>query len=114
MCGQKTFDVSAKQREILQFKYMRRSQLRQQYLKEIHNPMAQTMPQDDAIQRLALLRSQHEFVVQTRFWPHIVTGIAYIGTIYLCARILKYFKDKQEHIYRTGQLSYRDREYKFA
>ncbi|KOX72664.1 hypothetical protein WN51_02958 [Melipona quadrifasciata] len=109
MSAQKTFDVSKTQREILQFKHTRKIQLRQQYLKEVLNPAV-----DDAIQRLALLRSQHEFVVQTRFWPHVVTGIAYIGTIYLCARILKYFKDKQEQIYRTGQLSYRDREYKFG
>ncbi|KAK9297527.1 hypothetical protein QLX08_008767 [Tetragonisca angustula] len=110
----KTFDVSAKQREILQFKHTRKIQLRQEYLKETLNPAMQTMPVDNAIQRLALLRSQHEFVGQTRFWPHIVLGIAYLGTIYLSARILKYFKDKQEHIYRTGQLSYRDREFKFA
>ncbi|KAF3428855.1 hypothetical protein E2986_04030 [Frieseomelitta varia] len=109
-----TFDISPKQREILQFKHTRKIQLRQQYLKEILNPAVQTMPIDDAIQRLAFLRSQHEFVVQTRFWPHVVVGIAYLGSMYLAARILTYFKDKQEHIYRTGQLSYRDREFKFA
>lgn len=46
MCAQKieTFDVSAKQREILQFKHLRKIQLRQQYLKEVLNPAVQTMP----------------------------------------------------------------------
>lgn len=39
-----TFDVSPKQREILQFKHMRKIQLRQQYLKEVLNPAVQTMP----------------------------------------------------------------------
>ncbi|CAD1476001.1 unnamed protein product, partial [Heterotrigona itama] len=89
MCAQKieSFDVSAKQREILQFKHLRKIQLRQQYLKEVLNPTI-----DDATQRLALLRAQHEFVGQTKFWPHMVLGIAYIGTIFLCGRLLKYLK----------------------
>ena len=42
--SQKTFDVSAKQREILQFKHTRKIQLRQEYLKETLNPAMQTMP----------------------------------------------------------------------
>lgn len=39
-----TFDISAKQREILQFKHAKKIQLRQQYLKEVLNPTVQTMP----------------------------------------------------------------------
>lgn len=38
------FDVSPKQREIIQWRDARRKELRQKYLKEIHNPMKQTMP----------------------------------------------------------------------
>lgn len=39
-----SFDVSPKQREIIQWRDARRKELRQKYLKEIHNPMKQTMP----------------------------------------------------------------------
>lgn len=39
-----SFDVSPKQREIIQWRDARRKELRQKYLKEVHNPMKQTMP----------------------------------------------------------------------
>ncbi|XP_016772616.1 uncharacterized protein LOC725315 isoform X2 [Apis mellifera] len=80
------FDVSPKQREIIQWRDARRKELRQKYLKEIHNPMKQTMPVESAVMRLNGLRLQHEYIT----------------------------RDDNEHLYRTGQISYADREFKFS
>ena len=116
MCAQKieSYDLSPKQRSILEWKYARRTQLRQKYLKEVLNPSMQVMPVDSAVQRLISLRHNHDYVSNVKFLPHLVFGFVWIGTIYLSGRFLKKMKEDEDHLYRTGQVAYVDREFKFG
>lgn len=116
MCAQKieSYDVSPKQRTILEWRYKRRSELRHKYLKESLNPSMQVMPVDTAVQRLVSLRHNHDYVSNVKLVPHLLFGFMWFGMIYLGSRLLKKQKLDQEHLYRTGQVSYADREFKFA
>ncbi|XP_006625042.1 uncharacterized protein LOC102675427 [Apis dorsata] len=108
------FDVSPKQREIIQWRDARRKELRQKYLKEVHNPMKQTMPMETAVMRLNGLRLQHEYITRVRLYPHLTSGFILLGSIFATVLLVKKIKDDQEHLYRTGQISYADREFKFG
>ncbi|XP_071877557.1 NADH dehydrogenase (ubiquinone) B15 subunit [Bombus fervidus] len=116
MCAQKieSFDISPKQRAILEWKYARRIQLRQKYLKECLNPSMQVMPVDSAVQRLVALRHNHDYVSNMKLVPHLLSGFMMVGAIYYGGLLLKKVKNSQEELYRTGQVAYVDRESKFA
>ncbi|XP_003489562.1 uncharacterized protein LOC100749293 [Bombus impatiens] len=116
MCAQKigSYDVSQKQRAILEWRYTRRTQLRHKYLKEVLNPSMQVMPVDNAVQRLVALRHNHDYVSRVKFVPHLVFGLMWFGAIYFGTKLLGKVKGDQEYLYRTGQVAYVDREFKFA
>ncbi|XP_033197052.1 NADH dehydrogenase (ubiquinone) B15 subunit [Bombus vancouverensis nearcticus] len=116
MCAQKieSYDVSQKQRAILEWKYTRRAQLRHKYLKEVLNPSMQVMPVDGAVQRLVALRHNHDYVSHVKFVPHLLFGLLWFGGIYLGSRFLEKVKDNEDYLYRTGQVAYVDREFKFT
>ncbi|PBC25857.1 uncharacterized protein LOC133667459 [Apis cerana] len=109
-----SFDVSPKQREIIQWRDARRKELRQKYLKEIHNPMKQTMPVESAVMRLNGLRLQHEYITRVKLYPHLTSGFILLGSMFAGVLLLNKLKDDNEHLYRTGQISYADREFKFS
>ncbi|XP_060831383.1 uncharacterized protein LOC132915521 [Bombus pascuorum] len=116
MCAQKieSFDISKKQQAILQWKYAKRIQLRQKYLKECLNPSMQVMPVDSAVQRLISLRHNHDYVSNIKLMPHLFFSFMLLGGIYCGALILEQVKGAEEKLYRTGQVAYADREFKFA
>lgn len=108
------YDVSPKMRKVIEWRYAKRKELRQQYLKEVLNPTRQLMPLDSGIERIATLRIHHQYVVDITFKYHVMGGLCFIGIIALMTWTTKMLKERQEKLYRTGQVSYADREFKFC
>ncbi|XP_031827243.1 NADH dehydrogenase (ubiquinone) B15 subunit [Nomia melanderi] len=108
-----SFDVSKKQMEVIEYRNARRKVLREDYLKQIHNPIKQELLMDHGIHRFGIMRIANEYhsAINGRC---LVVGIggtlAAIGIFYLIA---KNYKNKIEHQYRTGQIAYADRHNKF-
>ncbi|KAL7289606.1 hypothetical protein TKK_0016462 [Trichogramma kaykai] len=115
MSANKIYDVTAKQREVIEWKAQRRIELREQYLRERHNPNAPAGHLfDPAIQRHYTLKQSLEHL----FKPNVKNFCAFVGFTFLplgllCWRVKKY-RDAKEHKYRTGQVSYKDRDWKFV
>ncbi|XP_043286097.1 uncharacterized protein ND-B15 [Venturia canescens] len=114
---QETYDVTPTQKKIMLARAARRNILRHKYLEEVGNPYRPASEGgalfDSGLQRLhSMVVTQSEF-----FRPNWKTGLYYMGVVVLPIAIMTFWivgdKDKQEHRYRTGQVSYRDREFKF-
>ncbi|XP_053970906.1 uncharacterized protein LOC128872335 [Hylaeus volcanicus] len=109
-----SFDVSRKTREVIEWRSLRRKQLRQEYLKQILNPIKQQTVIDDATTRFGLMRLTHEYQAKLTARSFFV-GVCGLGTF---SAIIMYgfvkLKELEENEYRTGKVSYADREFKFA
>ncbi|KAK0091233.1 hypothetical protein PV326_003555 [Microctonus aethiopoides] len=92
MAGRNTYDIDPVQREILEHRAARRQMLREEYLKQHLNPYRAMANQGGALDDIAINRYT-----------------AMRATFKEFARPT----DKQENKIRTGQVSYRDRDYKF-
>ncbi|XP_043463036.1 uncharacterized protein LOC122499046 [Leptopilina heterotoma] len=110
------YDVSARQKKIIEEKAARRIELRNEYLRKYLNPYKPDggMMFDEPIQRLISLReTRREFNK-----PTVLNWLAHIGMVIVPFTLLviavKRERDAKERQYRTGQIAYKDRFMKFA
>lgn len=75
--------------------------------------MKQTILIDTAYERYAGLRIKHEYTGKLAGGYQLFFAIGFVALYFGGVRVLDYVKNKQETQYRTGQVSYRDREFKF-
>ncbi|XP_066993385.1 NADH dehydrogenase [ubiquinone] 1 beta subcomplex subunit 4 [Anabrus simplex] len=111
------YDVSAAKRRLLEDKAKQRAILRQEYIKQITNPHRHATGEggvifDTGIQRfMSMTVSGYDHFKPT---PRSTAwGLIIVAPIVLYAWWLKSSRDAQEKLYRTGQVSYRDRRFKF-
>ncbi|XP_065337089.1 uncharacterized protein ND-B15 [Cloeon dipterum] len=112
-------DLSAKEMALLKQKIQRTAELKQQYLKQVHNPYRHASGEggfvfDPAVARYQALRAGG----YERFKPTWRNGLGAFGVVIFPMLVYGYFLHKErsekEHRFRTGQVSYRDRLFKFV
>ncbi|XP_017754658.1 PREDICTED: uncharacterized protein LOC108546884 [Eufriesea mexicana] len=108
------YDLSRKEREVLEWRYARRKQLRTEYLKEILHPTKQTIPVDNALMLFSHTRMQHEYHVKLRFVPHLIVAAGFVTFISTAGTIIRKIKQYRDRIIRSGKKKYSERRYKFA
>ena len=108
-----SFDVSPKQREVIEWRAARRKQLREEYLRQILHPKKQEIVIDSAMQRFGIMRLTHEYQVKLTGKSFVIGFCGTLGFIALCMWTVAGVKNRQEHEYRSGLVSYADREFKF-
>ncbi|XP_014209320.1 uncharacterized protein LOC106639989 [Copidosoma floridanum] len=113
--GSDIHDVNAEQAEIMKWRAERRLVLRNQYLKEIHNPNSGP---DGHIFDEQIFRQYATIMGKDSLYKpkpnHFLKIAAGILAFYAVFKLIRNDRDRKEHLYRTGQISYRDREFKFA
>ncbi|XP_076162581.1 NADH dehydrogenase (ubiquinone) B15 subunit [Ptiloglossa arizonensis] len=109
-----SFDFSKKAQEILAWRNARRNQLREEYLRQTLHPVKQDLVMDSGIKRFALMRLTHEIRANLTGKSMMISLGTVFGIIFIFTCIAKNIKTKLEHKYRTGQVSYADRESKFG
>ncbi|XP_070157299.1 uncharacterized protein Nd-b15 [Polyergus mexicanus] len=106
------YNVTPEQREIALWRDVKRRELRELYLKHSGHP-TKSLLFDTGIYRYAAAKSS----IDEFFAPTVVNYITrmgfIVGFIVVTAIMFKKRKDAREHLYRTGQVSYADRDYKF-
>ncbi|XP_015592355.1 uncharacterized protein LOC107266414 [Cephus cinctus] len=119
MAGRDQYDITPRNREILEFRASRRNALRQEFLKETLNPHRHASGIggavfDQQLQRLFSLdatRAQYVTAKGKNFAQFAALTLFPIVSIILV--INKVRRDKETEI-RTGKISYRDRHVKFV
>lgn len=109
-----TFDVSEKARKIIEWRHARRIALRHEYLKESLKPIQHKLITDNALERYSAVRLLMEFHVKVNAKGVGLYAFTLFGTIATLIAIHKKLKDNEEHMFRTGQVSYADRVGKFC
>ncbi|XP_029178875.1 uncharacterized protein LOC114946514 [Nylanderia fulva] len=91
----------------------KRRELRELYLKDSGHP-TKSLLFDTGLHRFAATKTS----VEKYFVPTVLNYVTRVGflasSIILTAYFLKKRRDAKEHLYRTGQVSYADREFKFV
>ena len=108
-----SFDVSPKAREIIEWRAARRKQLREEYLRQILHPTKQEVVIDTAVQRFGIMRLTHEYQAKLTGKSFVFGFCGTVGFVILSMWGVGAIKDHQEHKYRSGLVSYADREFKF-
>ncbi|CAL1679197.1 unnamed protein product [Lasius platythorax] len=107
------YNVTPEQREILLWRDAKRKQLRELYLKDSGHP-TKSLLFDTGLHRFAATKTS----IEQFFVPTVVNYITRVGciagAIIFTAVFIKKRRDAREHLYRTGQVSYADREFKFV
>ncbi|XP_050453723.1 uncharacterized protein LOC126852710 [Cataglyphis hispanica] len=113
MPSKEYYNVTPEQREISLWRDAKRRELRELYLKDSGHP-TKSLLFDTGIYRFAAAKSSIEqFFVPTLV--NYITRVGFVvGSIVFTAMLIKKRKDAREHLYRTGQVSYRDRDFKFV
>uniref|UniRef100_A0A1B6D6E1 NADH dehydrogenase [ubiquinone] 1 beta subcomplex subunit 4 n=1 Tax=Clastoptera arizonana TaxID=38151 RepID=A0A1B6D6E1_9HEMI len=106
-------------KELFEKKQKQRAALRAEYWKQITNPHRHGTGEggflfDPAIQRYmshkVAMYNYFKPTPKTSFWGFLVFILPLGGMMYY----FKTSRDKDEELYRTGQISYRDRNFKFC
>ncbi|XP_023720609.1 NADH dehydrogenase [ubiquinone] 1 beta subcomplex subunit 4 [Cryptotermes secundus] len=114
----KQYDVSEATKRSVEAYAKRRAILREEYIKQITNPHRHGTGEggtlfDSGIQRFMSMRATE----YEHFKPTPKTSMYGLGIIVIpivaYAYLLKTTRDAQEHKYRTGQVAYKDRRFKF-
>jgi NADH dehydrogenase (ubiquinone) 1 beta subcomplex subunit 4 len=114
----KQYDVPAKDKRLVQEYAKRRAVLREEYIKQITNPHRHGTGEggtlfDSGIQRFMSMRATEydhfRPTPKTSLYGLCVIVIPMVAFGYLVKRS----RDAQEHKYRTGQVAYKDRRFKF-
>ncbi|KAK0084110.1 hypothetical protein PV325_007600 [Microctonus aethiopoides] len=118
MAGRNTYDIDPVQREILEHRAARRQMLREEYLKQHLNPYRAMANQggaldDIAINRYTAMRATFKEFARPTVKNSLWTLCFFVTPFVIAVVSAKYIRDKQENKIRTGQVSYRDRDYKF-
>ncbi|XP_058792750.1 uncharacterized protein LOC131665120 [Phymastichus coffea] len=109
------YDLTPKEKEIIEWRAQKRLQLRNEYLREVHNPNCKFEGTlfDPQIQRQYTAYFSYEKVWKPKIKNFLwFTGLVF-GSWASLYFILKRDRDNKENKYRTGLISYRDREAKF-
>ncbi|XP_051163176.1 uncharacterized protein LOC127282746 [Leptopilina boulardi] len=111
------YDVTARQKKIIEEKAARRLELRNEYLKKYLNPyrpLANGTIFDEPIQRLISLReTRREFNRPTILsWVYHTSMV--IVPMILTTLAVKRERDAKERQFRTGQIAYKDRFMQFG
>ncbi|CAK9796954.1 hypothetical protein ANTPLA_LOCUS1026 [Anthophora plagiata] len=116
MSGSKfeTFDLSEKARRIIEWRYARRKALRHEYLKESLKPINHTLIKDGALDRYTSVRLLMEYHAKVTARGVGLYILGFFTTIVTIVAVFKKLKKREEHLYRTGQVSYADRTAKFV
>ncbi|KAH0953580.1 hypothetical protein HN011_012048 [Eciton burchellii] len=108
----KVYDVSEKQRKIAEWRDAKRKELRALYLKDSGHP-TKTLLLDEGLIRYASAKTTiSKFYMPTALNLFVKTIIIF-GPIFGLTWLLKKSKGADEHRFRTGQVSYADRNPKF-
>ncbi|XP_069700382.1 NADH dehydrogenase [ubiquinone] 1 beta subcomplex subunit 4 [Periplaneta americana] len=114
----RTYDVSTSEKRLVDEYAKRRAALRHEYIKQITNPHRHGTGEggtvfDVGVQRFMAMRAT-EF---DHFKPSPKSSLFGLGLVVIpiavYAYMLKSWKEKEEHKYRTGQVAYKDRRFKF-
>ncbi|XP_076278951.1 NADH dehydrogenase (ubiquinone) B15 subunit [Lasioglossum baleicum] len=108
-----TFDVSPESREAIEQRAARRKALRESYLRQVHNPVKQQLIMDEGIYRYSIVRQFHEQFGKVTIRSYILGYGITTGIFVLYTWIGKRIKNREEHLWSTGQVPYADRKYKF-
>lgn len=113
MSGNKVYDISPEEREVKEWRYTRRLELRKEYLKEVQDPRRVDPILDRGWQRFYATRVQLEYIFKPTLFNTLLMIAATGGLIWGTAMMLKTSRANKEKLYRTGQISYQDRMFKF-
>jgi NADH dehydrogenase (ubiquinone) 1 beta subcomplex subunit 4 len=118
MSGIQQYDVSPAERRNIEDRARLRQQLRKEWLTHFENPHRMSTGEggyafDPALQRWLSMRAQnyHYFKPNPRT---LIYPIGFLSVVAGYAWLLKSDRDKKEHLYRTGQISHKDRKNKFS
>ncbi|XP_063241723.1 uncharacterized protein LOC134541910 [Bacillus rossius redtenbacheri] len=112
------FGISRNERRVIEAAAQRRAALRQEYWKLISDPHRHATGQggtvfDTGLQRFTALRAtQYDHFKPTP--KSAFMGMLIVVPIILYAWILKSHRDSWEKKYRTGEVAYKDRRFKFV
>ncbi|XP_047351765.1 NADH dehydrogenase [ubiquinone] 1 beta subcomplex subunit 4 isoform X1 [Vespa velutina] len=113
MSENKIYDLSKEDQEVKEWKASRRLELRNEYLKEIQDPRRIEPVIDKGWLRFYATRVQLEHIfIQTPLNTLLMYTIVG-GLLFSVGTFLKKSKDRKEQLYRTGQVKYVDRMFKF-
>ncbi|XP_076618386.1 NADH dehydrogenase (ubiquinone) B15 subunit isoform X1 [Colletes latitarsis] len=105
----KLYDLSAKTREVLEWRNAKRKTLREQYLRQILHPTKQQLVSDDAVKRYATMRLTQEFQVMLTGKSFITYFGTLLGVIIGISQYITSVKKTEEKRIRMGLVRYADR-----
>jgi len=112
------YDVTPQERRNVEDRARLRQNLRSEWLKLYENPHRMATGEmgyafDPALQRWISMKAwqYHYFKPNTKT---LIYPIGFIAAVVGYAWLLKWDRDGKEHLYRTGQISHRDRRNKFS
>nr|XP_012217049.1 PREDICTED: uncharacterized protein LOC105668928 [Linepithema humile] len=112
MSSKKIYDVSPQEEEIALWRDAKRKQLRELYLKQSEHP-TKSLLFDTGIYRYASAKTS----LEVHFIPTALNYLTRMGVVIALITVtalhLKRSRGAKEHLYRTGQVSYADRQFKF-
>ncbi|XP_015190430.1 PREDICTED: NADH dehydrogenase [ubiquinone] 1 beta subcomplex subunit 4 [Polistes dominula] len=113
MSGNKVYDISPEDREVKEWRNARRLELRNEYLRELQDPRRVEPILDRGWQRFYATRVQLEYIFKPTLYNSLLMYAVVGGLIWGSAIVLKNSRESKEKLYRTGQISYQDRMFKF-
>lgn len=113
MADKNVMDISSEQRKIIEWKEAKRLKLRNEYIKELYDPHRHTAVIDEQILRHSNTRNYIERLYKPNI-QKILPAIAVAGVVWFSIEVLNRRRDEREEKYRTGQVKYKDRLYKFT
>lgn len=113
MSTRKIYNVTPEEKEIALFRDAKRRRLRELYLKQAGHP-TKSLLFDTGMYRYVAAKTS----IEKHFVPNAINWMTRFGaivtSIVIVGLFIKKTKEAEEHLYRTGQVSYADREFKFA
>uniref|UniRef100_R4V2S5 NADH dehydrogenase [ubiquinone] 1 beta subcomplex subunit 4 n=1 Tax=Coptotermes formosanus TaxID=36987 RepID=R4V2S5_COPFO len=114
----KQYDVSAKEKRLVETYAKRRLALREEYIKQITNPHRHGAGEggilfDSGIQRFMSMRATEYDHFRATPKTSLYGLCSIVLPMLAFGYLLKTSRDAQEHKYRTGQVAYKDRRFKF-
>ncbi|KAI4502414.1 hypothetical protein M0802_002326 [Mischocyttarus mexicanus] len=113
MSGNKIYDLSPEDREVKEWRASRRLELRNEYLRELQDPLRKTAILDRGLQRWYATRLQLEHIFKPTLYNTLLMYAIVGGAVWGTTKLLKTSQESKEKLYRTGQISYQDRMFKF-
>ncbi|XP_072762465.1 uncharacterized protein Nd-b15 [Anoplolepis gracilipes] len=107
------YNLTPEQQKIALWRDVKRRELRELYLKDSAHP-TKSLLFDTGMHRFGASKTAlDQFFVPTLVGYLTKIGFV-VGSIVLTGIIIKKRRDAREHLYRTGQVSYADRQFKFV